>query len=286
MTVRSMEWHKGRLYSWNSFSVPSGYRLGDGVFETIRTYGGRAFKLDAHVSRLMAGAKAIGLQDLPDYDIVVDEILRTLEERRLEILSEEWILRPTFFSDSASWGFVTPIESWNPAPDMNKNESISVGISPYIHPGRYLIPPSFEQQVKWLSRGPLSHALRDAKEKGWEEALLLDSEQRVIEGTRSNVLLALEGVIVAPGALSGAFPGITREVVLECARRRGIEIVDRPISLLELQGSRELLLTSTLLGIAPVASIIVGKNLFNKPTGEISRLLLFDFDNEISKESH
>ena len=98
--------------------------------------------------------------------------------------------------------------------------------------------------------------------------------------------MALEDVIVAPGALSGAFPGITREVVLECARRRGIEIVDRPISLLELQGSRELLLTSTLLGIAPVASIIVGKNLFNKPTGEISRLLLFDFDNEISKESH
>lgn len=284
MNSEPVDWHRGKLYSRESFSVPPGYRLGDGVFETIRTYYGKAFRLGTHLSRLLDGAKSIGLRSLPAYDAVLDEVSRTLEEKSSGNPGGEWVLRPTFFSDDQNWGFIIPIESWVPRNFSRGNDRISVGISEYRHPGRYLVPPSFEKQVKWLSRGPLSHALRDARDRGWEEALLLDPEQRVIEGSRSNVFAVYEGAITAPGVLSGAFPGITREVVLECAERRGMRISDKPVDLEELQDSGEVFLTSTLLGIAPVTTLVVGRNTYTKTEGEISGQLLSDFKNEVMKE--
>lgn len=286
MKSESVRWHKGRYYPHNIPSSSSGYRLGDGVFETIRTYYGKPFRLGAHISRLLAGARSIGLRDLPDYDIVVKEVIKTLEEKSTSYPDEEWILRPIFFSDSLSWGFTVLIESWKPRIDSHKSDRISVGISIYRHPGGNLVPPSAKQQVKWLSRGPLSHSLRDAREKGWEEALLLDSKKKVIEGTRSNVFVVHENSVIAPGIRSGAFPGITRDAVIECAGRRGIEVTDRPISLQEAQNSNELFITSTLLGILPVGRLIVGKNTYNISKGEISKMLISDFEQMVAEETH
>lgn len=280
------EWNNGRLYAGDISLIPSGYRLGDGVFETVRTYRGKCFRLGAHVSRLLTGARSIGFRNLPDNDTVSGEINRALEKKEMLERGEEWIVRPTFFSDGSSWGFTVPVESWRPPVDFDEILRISVGISEYPHPGSYLIPPSAGQQVKWISRGPLSHALRNAKETGWEEALLLDSEQRVIEGTRSNVFMVENELIIAPGKNSGAFPGITRDVVVGSAERNGMEVVDRPIKLEELRDSGELFLTSTLLGVASVLTLFIGKTVFDKPSYEISKLLMADFSREVAEECH
>ncbi len=284
MTLGSQKWHSGQLYSWNVSSIPSGYRLGDGVFETIRTYHGVPFRLKEHISRLLAGAHSIGLIDLPEFEIVLDETNRALYGKKQSKPDGEWILRPTFFSDANNWGFVVPIEPWKSVGNSDQMRRVSVGISSYRHPGRFLVPPSGNEQVKWLSRGPLSHALRDARLMGWEEALLLDSNNEVIEGTRSNIILATDHEIITPGRLSDAFPGITREVFLEIARRRGMEITDRPITLEELHGSGELLITSSLLGITSVSSVGIGQNTYKKPRTEISNVLFDDFKQKVDEE--
>jgi branched-subunit amino acid aminotransferase/4-amino-4-deoxychorismate lyase len=284
MIFRNSKWHNGILYSWDISSIPSGYRLGDGVFETIRTYNGVPFRLESHVKRLIAGAGSIGLKNLPAYDIVLDQIKQNFIEARTGQAGLEWILRPTFFSDKSNWGFVVPVEPWNSPNDFVNNKGVSVGASEYPHPGNYLVPPSTDQQVKWLSRGPLSHALREATVNGWKEALLLNPEQRVIEGTRSNILMFLEDRIIAPGKLSGAFPGITREVAIECAGKGGMEVEDRPITLNELKSSGEILLTSSLLGIVPAISVSIQGNTFRKTLGEKSKILLSDFEVVVKNE--
>ena len=284
MTSDPINWHSGKLYSWNASSIPAGYRQGDGVFETIRTYFGKPFRLEDHVIRLLSGARAIGLRDLPEHETILDAIESTLEENRSGIIEGEWIIRPTFFSDGSGWGFVVPVESWKPPAAMGENNPISVGISSYVHPGRCLIPPSAGCQIKWLSRGPLAHALRDARERGWEEALLLDSDNMVIEGTRSNIIVLEEKSLISPGVRSGGFPGITRDVVAVLAQRRGMEIIDRPVSLQEILNSKGLLITSSLLGIAPVKTLVIGHKAYEKPLDEISGFLISDFEHEVTRE--
>lgn len=286
MNAKPVEWHGGLLYPQKVASDSSGFRLGDGIFETVRTYYGKPFRLRAHISRLLAGADSIGFQNLPDFETVEDEILRTMRYRDSLGSGEEWILRPTFFSEKSGWGFVVHMESWKPRNYLNDNDMVSVGISQYPHPERYLVPPSSDRQVKWLARGPLSHALRDARKRGWEEALLMNSNREVVEGTRSNVFAAVDGSVIAPGKKSGAFPGITRDLVGKCALERGMKITDRPISLQELQITEELFITSTLLGVASVGKVLIGEHEYEKTRGEISKMLISDFNRTVMEECH
>ena len=131
-----------------------------------------------------------------------------------------------------------------------------VGISSYPHPGAYLKPCGAPAPVKWLARGPLAHALREARANGWDEALLEGPDGGLVEGTRSNLLAVVNGRLVAPGAESQALPGITREVVLEEARRLGIAIEERAVGRVELKAASELGVTSSLLGVAAISRLV------------------------------
>ncbi len=286
MTHFPVQWQKGSLYSLDSSAVPAGYRLGDGVFETVRTYFGKPFRLADHISRLLAGAESIGFHDLPEQGAVMNKVSAVLEEWKPGKPEDEYVLRPTFFSEGQGWGFMVPVETWRPPIQFMSGKGITVGISAHRHPGSYMVPPSGRTQVKWLSRGQLSHALRVAREKGWGEALLLNHEGKVVEGTRSNLFVLTEDTVIAPGALSSAFPGITREVVIELAERRGIAVLDRPASLQELISSSEIFLTSTLLGVAPVDSVQIGEDTYAKPAGKVSGLIVSDFARQVSRECH
>jgi branched-subunit amino acid aminotransferase/4-amino-4-deoxychorismate lyase len=85
------------------------------------------------------------------------------------------------------------------------------------------------------------------------EAILPDDDDRLIEGTRSNLLAVVDGGLIAPGSESYALPGITRGVALEEARALGLAVEERAIGREELPEVTELLLTSSLMGIVSVA---------------------------------
>lgn len=284
MSPDGQEWFGGKLYRFENCNFPAGFRLGDGVFETIRTYNGIPFKLTAHISRLLSGARAIGLKELPDIESVKEQIMDILMSRISETPKVEWILRPMLFSDHNLWGFVVLVDPIEIPEKSSPEEGLTVGISSHPHPEGYLIPPSGETQVKWISRGPLSHALRDATSMGWDEALLTNSRGRIVEGTRSNIMVIRQNLIVSPGPKSFAFPGITRNTVVESAKTMGLEVIDRPLELVELLEAHEALLTSTLLGVRPVLNAIYGNKVQRFKPGELSKVLINDYINETQKQ--
>jgi branched-subunit amino acid aminotransferase/4-amino-4-deoxychorismate lyase len=147
------------------------------------------------------------------------------------------------------------VEPVAPSRASGRTRGMRVGLSAYRHPGPYLVPPGSTAPVKWLARGPLAHALREARRLGWEEAILEDAEGRLIEGTRSNLLAVVGGVLVSPGPESFALPGITREVVLEEAHRAGLRVEERGLRRAELPHTSEVMLTSSLMGLASVATV-------------------------------
>ncbi|MEM0156091.1 MAG: aminotransferase class IV [Thermoplasmataceae archaeon] len=284
MISDSHEWLGGKLYSWDSSSIPAGFRLGDGVFETIRTYNGVPFKLTSHISRLLSGARSIGMKELPTIESVKELIMDTLKSSISETPQTERIIRPLLFSDHPLWGFVVLVDPIEAQEKGSSEEGLTVGISSHSHPERYLIPPSGDNQVKWISRGPLSQALRDATSMGWDEALLTNSKGRIVEGTRSNILVISDNRIIAPGTKSFAFPGITRSIVVESAKTRGVEVIDRPLELVELLEAQEALLTSTLLGVMPILHAIYGNRIQRLKSGELSKILISDFKAETQKQ--
>jgi branched-chain amino acid aminotransferase len=244
-----------RADSWNPHDpVPRGIRLGDGVFETIRTYRGRPFGLEPHLRRLVRGARSIGLTRIPSIERLRHEVLVELAGLTRRRPGAEWVVRPMVYAAEHSSRWTVAIEPYHPARPRGAGRD-RVGISRYPHPGAYLAPSGEGSPVKWLARGPLAHALRDAVRRGWTEALLCDSEGRVVEGTRSNIFVLADGGLYAPGPASRALAGITRGIVLTEARRRGLKAWDRPIDPSMMRRATEVFLTSTLLGVQPVRRI-------------------------------
>lgn len=273
MDSQGKAWHSGRIYQWDGLGASAGFRQGDGVFETLRTYGGTPFLLSQHVFRLLEGATLLGLKNIPDQDSVEEMISDELRNFNSGNESDEQIIRFAMFHDTADWGFALSIVPMNGVQLPSKGDAILIGYSAYPHPGRYLIPPDGEVQVKWISRGPLAHALRDAKAKGWDEGLLLSQNGEAVEGTRSNLFAIVDDMLFAPGPKSYALPGITRSIVVNLATEMGLKVVDQPVPKAILEISDEIFLTSSLLGIAPVSRIVNGSYAREK-VGKITKTLM------------
>lgn len=236
-------------------AIPAGLRTGDGLFETLRTYSGRPFLLDRHLDRLRRGARAIGLTPLPSMAAMRRACEAALDRARRRSPRTEWIVRPMIYASATGAEFVVSVDPFPTGRTGRAPRRVPVGISSYRHPGPYLVPPGSTEPVKWLARGPLAHALREARRRRWEEGLLEDGAGRPIEGTRSNLLVALEGVLISPGPESGALPGITRAVVLEEARRQGLAVLERAPSREELGQASEVMITSSLMGLVSVSRV-------------------------------
>jgi len=262
-----------------------GLRVGDGVFETVRTYYGRPFRLEQHLRRLSDSAEHIGLRDRPSPSELTHAILDQLGHRRAQTPGTEWVIRAILFEEGDRSGRLIQVEPFDSKQAKGPPAGLSTGRSRYPHPGRYLCPPGSDLPVKWLARGPLAHALRDARSRGWDEALLADSEGRLVEGTRSNLVVESAGALIAPGPRSFALPGVTREVVVELARGRGLPVLDRGVTLDELRGCSSAFLTSSLLGVAPVERFEDGLLLARSRPSEISRWLLDAFQETVERES-
>ena len=236
--------------------VPAGIRSGDGVFETLRTYSGRPFLLEQHLARLRQGARAIGLAPVPSSTSLVRSCLEALSRARGGTTGREWVLRPMLYSASSGAKLRIELEPIAAGGRRSSASRLIAGISSYLHPGKFLTPPGAKAPVKWLARGPLAHALREARRRGWEEAILEDSRGRLVEGTRTNLLAVIGGTLVAPGPESSALPGITRAVALDDARRFGIPVEEHAPHRAELRAATEVMVTSSLLGIASLKRIV------------------------------
>ena len=228
-----------------------GLLLGDGLFETLRVYGGRPFRLDAHLARLEAGAAAIGLP-VPDRDEMTTAVTATLRVNELA----DALLRITLTRGPGPRGLLPPDE-----------------VKPTLLIAAHALPPSLPEAMRARLVGirrnehsPLSRlkslayldnilALREAAATGCGEAILLNTAGRIAGGSRSNLFLVLEGVLTTPPPSEGVLPGIARQTVLELAAANGMPAREAPLGIEELERASEAFLTNSLMEVAPLARL-------------------------------
>ena len=233
-----------------------GFLYGYGLFETMRSYNGRVFRLDRHLARLRRSAEMLALASkLEAYDLE-QAIYDTLEANRLK----DARIRLTVSAGIGERGLAPP--SLGPLTVMVSAQKLDLpppqvsrrGISAAIVSTRRnsLSPLS---QIKATNYLDSFFALSQAMALGAEEAIMLNERGFIAECSTSNIFLVAKGQLLTPSVESGILPGITREAVLELARTLGIEALEGEIAVAQLFGAEEAFLTASVREIVPITSV-------------------------------
>ncbi len=262
-----------------------GFLFGDGIFESMRAVAGTVFRLDRHLARLQRSAALIGL-DLPAPAASLGESVRALlRENRLA----DARIRVTVTRGPGSPGDY--VEAPGP-PTMVMTAASFVGLAGGTHergvevaiPGRQQVPRrALDPAIKSISRLHLVLARREAKERGAFEAILLDGDGNLTEGTASNLFLAVRGRLLTPPVPEGGLPGLTREAVIELARQAGIEVIEERLPADSLAAAAEVFLTNTTWEVLPVVAV-EGRRVGDGRPGPVATALLARYRDLVRRE--
>ena len=234
-----------------------GLLYGDGVFEGIRFYGGRVFRLEEHIERLYKSARAIALDIAMTPDEMARAVVQTIAANgltdgyvRLVVTRGEGSLglsprscpKPTIFI-IASTITLYPDE-------MYKN-----GLKLVTCATRRIAHGALSPMVKSLNYLNNIMAKIEAEQAGAGEGLMLNEQGYVAECTGDNVFVIRDGRIVTPPIAAGALAGVTRAVVFELARELGIEIREENITRYDIYTADECFLTGTAAEIIPAVEL-------------------------------
>jgi branched-chain amino acid aminotransferase len=255
-----------------------GLLYGDGVFEGIRIYGGRVFKLDEHITRLFASAKAI-LLDIPMPPERMREIV--LEVVRLNNKNDGYIRvvvtrgRGDLGLDPAKCSKPTVIIIVDDIA-LYPAQMYERGIAVVTASSRRLAVDGLDPRIKSLNYLNNILAKIEAKQAGCLEAVLLNPQGYVSECTADNIFIIKEGVLYTPATIEGALDGITRETVLELAAGLSIACRVCALSRYDLYTADECFLTGSGAELMPVVSVD-GRRIGRGTPGELTLKLLAEF---------
>lgn len=251
-----------------------GFRTGEGVFETVRVYGTRPFRLHQHLERAAHGAGRLGF-DPPATDTVVAAAQATIDANRGVHGDVDSVLRLTMTP-----GRLDPSTPW----PMQRVGAPTLVLTSH----RLVVPASVHDvgvdaiTVPWGREAPdvkavsylaASLARRQAHQAGADEALLTDGHGSVLEGSASNVF-AVEGeVLVTPPISEGLLPGVTRAAVLEVAGRHGLAVRQETLTVDRLIRADEAFLTATTREVTPLVRVD-GHTVGGGAPGRVTRRLL------------
>jgi branched-chain amino acid aminotransferase len=252
-----------------------GFLYGDGVFEGIRAYHGRVFKLPEHLSRLYRGAKAIMLAVPQTQDELQQTVLECLRRSGLKdayirlIVSRgkgDLGLDPAKCREGASIVIIVdgialyPKEIYESGLKMitvTTRRNISTAINPAIKSLNYL--------NNILARLEVTRA-------GCFEGLMLNNEGYVAEATGDNIFILRDGNLLTPPVSVGILDGITRRTAIELAKTMGIETKEELFTVYDIYTSKECFLTGTAAEIVPVAELD-GRTIGDGKPGTFTRQL-------------
>ena len=256
-------WKNGSYEKWEDSSVhilSHTVHYGTGVFEGVRAYetdaGAAIFRLNDHTERLFDAASKIGIK-IP---YSREELNQVQKDIFLKNNLSEGYLRPIVFLGSESLGIR--------ATELSVNVAIAAWEWPsYMSPeakknGISIIKSSYEQYSNPLHSGykiigtyiNSTMALHEAIEKGADEALLLDKNGYISEGSGENIFLVNKNIITTPKT-DHCLNGITRQSVIQIARDLGFEVIEKDITYNELISSDEVFFSGTAVEITPISKI-------------------------------
>ena len=253
-------WHRnviGDAHSARVSVLDHGLLYGDGVFEGIRITGGRVFRLYDHVARLERSAAAIGL-DLPIRSAALAEaVLATARahgerEAYVRIVATRGVgelgVDPASCIEPELYCIVATLR-------MFAEEVRTRGLRLMTSASRRPPCDVLDPQVKSLNYLNNVLAKREARTRGYDDALLLNLSGRVTEVTGANIFAVINDELVTPPTIDGALPGITRDTVLRCARAAGTVASERSLGRYDLLAADEVFLSGSGAGLVSVASL-------------------------------
>lgn len=282
-------WLNGRMVDTQDAKVSifdRGFLYGDGLFETMRAYGGLIFKMEDHLTRLKRSLGILRIRIPYSKEELGGAICRLLKINdfsdayiRLTVTRGEGRLGIEV-SDSFRPTVVIVAKQFEPYPSWMYNNGISAKVVPSPKLNEY----SAASGVKSLNFLDYILARQVAKRLGFGEAILVNTKGFIAEASTSNVFLALGRKIITPSLDSGILPGITRKVVLALAKRSGLEAVEKKVSHSELLKANEVFLTNSLFEIIPV-TMIDGKVIGDRRVGRVTRLLSAEYKSRVGKKA-
>lgn len=252
--VSGWAWLEGRVVPLAEASVAlssPGFLLGDGVFETLRARHGKIFRPEWHWERMAHGFEVLGIDPavLETVETAVHQVCDAAAASLDDIYLRVQVVREPNH-DGLAQGRVSAIARPCPAyPPHWYRDGVSLGVADLRAD-----PHAPLSGVKSLSYLPQTLARRRAQGRGFDEALILNTEGRVCESAYGNVIARIERVLYSPGREEGALDGVTRRTLLDWAKSEGYAIETR-LPWTVLADVEEVVLVSTLAGVVPVASI-------------------------------
>jgi branched-chain amino acid aminotransferase len=280
--VDGVIWFDGRLVPWKDANIhvlTHGLHYASCVFEGERAYGGKVFKSREHSERLRRSAVILDFE-IPFSVAEIDAAKQLVIDRNG--LPDSYV-RPLAWRGSEMMGVAAQsntihlaIAAWawpNYFDPAAKLQGIRIDLAEYRRPDPRTIPALAKASGLYMICTIEKHK---AERNGYADAMMLDWEGRVAECTGANIFFVQEGRIHTPTA-DGFLAGITRATVIDLARRRGIEVVERRIWPEELSGFTECFITGTAAEVTPVSEIAQ----WTFAPGKISRQLMADYAAEV-----
>lgn len=248
-----------------------GLLYGDGVFEGLRFYHGQIFMLDAHLERLQRSANAISLKAPFSFDQIKKALLQLVDQYQ----SPQGYIRLVITRGAGSLG-IDPISCKQPnlfiiadslsvIPDAHAIEGISLHVASI----RRIPVECLDPSIKSLNYLNNILARIEARQAGMDEAVLLNTQGFISEGSVDNIFIIKQGVLKTPPTSDGLLHGITRQVILNIADMLGIESEQTHLTVDDLTQSDECFLTGTgaeLISVRQVSGVDipkVEKSIFN-----------------------
>ncbi|MEE8182865.1 MAG: branched-chain-amino-acid transaminase [Thermoplasmata archaeon] len=254
-----------------------GLLYGDGIFEGIRTYGGRVFKLDRHLERLYQSAGMISLEvplGQADFRDVILEVCR-----RNEV--QEGYIRPIVTRGAGTLG-LDPRRTERPTVIVIATtlaplyeEKAEQGLRLITSKWRRNPPQALNPNIKSLNYLNNILAMLEVIEKGMDEAVMLDMDGFVSEGSADNIFIYDGSTFISPPVETN-LPGVTRETAIELIREKGWDFREEKFRMETLYSAQEVFLTGTAAEIAPVVEVDSRKIGSGKP-GEKTKELTASF---------
>jgi 4-amino-4-deoxychorismate lyase len=214
---------------------------GEGLFETLAVIDGVPGFLAAHLRRLDAACRELGFGPGPDVATIRGDLVTLMRGASLRTFA----LRVTVYRDE---GRVRRLLAPSPIPD-----DIGAPVATGVVAPRYNGPRPLAALKTLNYLVPrLAHA--EGAARGFGEVLFTLPDGTVLEGTRSSVFIVRKGALTTTPLSLPILPGVTREVILGCARKEGIAVLEQPFSVEDLGVADEAFLSASVRGVRPIKS--------------------------------
>ncbi len=262
-----------------------GLHFGDGVFETMRAYSGRVFRLDNHIKRLFNGLDVLRIENKVDASAIINAVRSLIDVNGLTDAS----LKITAFREECP--------AFDPAPglkacflmtvnpfDFKRKIHCAKGISAGIVTVRRnsSSPHVFIKSLNFLEN---IFGRRESHDRGFDEAIFLNDQKLVAEGSISNIFIIKDSVLLTPPVDTGILKGITRDVVLEIADDIGMKYSEESLKVKDVLTADEAFMTNSLMEIMPLREIDghpVGKHCPGTMTADLMKSYTGKVDKEVS----